>query len=85
MEKGWALAMRTDEGEVERTELTVKRARSYVPWSSAWERGGAAGEESHDEGEGVMGKGRGRGKGPTPAASSGGAGSGRGMSASRIL
>ena len=35
MEKDWALAMKTDQGDVEGTELTVKRARSYVPWSSA--------------------------------------------------
>ena len=31
IEKVWTLAMGTDEGEVEGRELTVKRARAYVP------------------------------------------------------
>ena len=66
MEKDWTLAMGTDEGRVEETELTVKVARTCVLWSPAWKGGGAAGEESRnggDGGEGGNGEGTGMGQG----------------------
>ena len=48
IEDDWALPMGTDEGEVEVTELTMKRARAYVPWTPTWTRDGAAGEGSRE-------------------------------------
>ena len=55
IEKDWALAMGTDKGRLDETKLTVKLARTYVPRSPAWKRGGAAGEESRDDGDGGEG------------------------------
>lgn len=59
IEKDWALAMGTYEGEVEGAELTVKRARAYVPCSPTWTRDGVAGEDSRNEGGGAKGEGEG--------------------------